>query len=56
VIGCLVAGALVGVLAAVFLSRRIEPPQGVSRGNLGAAIFAGCVGVGGLLGAIIVNV
>lgn len=55
VIACLVVGAIVGVIGAILITRRVEPPQGVSRFNLGAAIFAGVVGFAGLVSAILAN-
>ncbi|MFM7146811.1 MAG: hypothetical protein ACKOE2_16450 [Actinomycetales bacterium] len=56
VVVCLLLGALVGVALGAWLSGRVPVAQRVGRFNVAAAIFAGCVGLAGMIAAILVNV
>lgn len=51
----LLLGALVGVALGAWLSERVSVAQRVGRFNVADAIFGGCLGLAGLIAAILVN-
>ena len=52
----LLAGAVVGAAFGAWLAPRLEASERYGNFNVGAAIFAGCVGTAGVVVAIAVNV